>query len=103
MHSTHRIQDLPYLLAGKHRRETLRLLGTHGVQGSDKWLLQHFRVQKQQRAERLVLGRCGDVLLYSQVGEKGFDLNDTHLLGMALVVKEDVARNPGHVGFFGAQ
>ena len=32
--------------------------------------------------------------------EKGFNFNRTHLLRMSLVVKQDEATNPLHIGFF---
>jgi hypothetical protein len=34
--------------------------------------------------------------------EKCFDFSFAYLLGMVLIVKEDVAANPLHVGFFSA-
>jgi hypothetical protein len=34
------------------------------------------------------------------MGEEGFNLRVTHFLGVALVVKEDVATNPLNVGLF---
>jgi hypothetical protein len=50
------------------------------------------------------------VLLQSQVGEKRADpsassgqvLGRVHVLGVACVVKQDVARDPAYVGLFGA-
>ena len=38
----------------------------------------------------------------AQVGEKGLDFRRTHVLGMAFVVQQDVARDPADVGLFGA-
>ena len=48
------------------------------------------------------MGGGGDVLLDGQVGEEDCDFDAPHILGMALVVKEDVAFNPTNVGLFGA-
>jgi hypothetical protein len=36
------------------------------------------------------------------VGEKGFDLGAAHVVGVALVVEQDIARDPPDVGFLGA-
>jgi len=44
-------------------------------------------VEKQERAERLVLCRSGDIFVGGQVGKKFLDILCTHFGGMALVVK----------------
>jgi len=56
-----------------------------------------------RRAERAWFwGEGGDLLIYGQVGEKGLDFGVAHLGGMAFVVEQDVAPDPVHVGFLGA-
>jgi hypothetical protein len=50
----------------------------------------------------LVLGRGGDATLDREVVEEGDNLRPTHLVGVALAVKEDVAFGPVEVGLLGA-
>ena len=64
--------------------------------------MQDVAVEKQERAQRLVLGRSGNPTLDRQGAEKASDLGRAHLGGMALAVEEDVATDPPDVGFLGA-
>jgi hypothetical protein len=57
-------------------------------------------VEEEDGAEGLVLGGGGDVAFDGKVTEKGFDLGNAHVLGMTLVVKQNVTPNPLNVGFF---
>lgn len=65
-----------------------------------KRMRQHVTVQEVIGIEGLVLGGGGDFLVYSQVGEEGFDLRCTHVPGMAFVVEEDETLDPVNVGLF---
>jgi hypothetical protein len=47
-----------------------------------------------------VLSRSSHIAFRSQAGEKGFDLRLSHVLGMALVVKDDKPDDPSGMGFF---
>ena len=64
--------------------------------------MQHLAVQEFQGTQRLVLRGGGDFLIHGQVSEKGFHFCATHVLGVALVVKQDKAFDPVRVGLFGA-
>jgi hypothetical protein len=56
--------------------------------------MQHFSVKEQQRTESLVLGGSGNLTLHRQVSEKGIDFFAAHLLGVSLVVKQDISTDP---------
>ena len=51
--------------------------------------------------EGLVLGGWRDIN-HGQVGEESFDLGNSHVFGVPLVMKEDETFDPGDVGFLGA-
>ena len=55
-------------------------------------------IYKEQGTQSLILSGCCHLFLNGQVGEEGFNIRDAHLLGMALMMKQDVAANPLHVG-----
>src|SRR6185312_3846764 len=63
-------------------------------------LLKDYPVQKQQSAQGLHLGRSTDLPLHRQVGEESVDLLLSHLPGVTLPMKEDVAPNPVKVRLF---
>lgn len=60
-------------------------------------------VEKYQCVERLVLCECSDVPVPGEVIEEGDDLRLTHVLWVALVVKQDEALGPAEVGLRGAE
>jgi hypothetical protein len=45
----------------------------------------------------------GDIQIHGQVGQERFNLSVAHVFRMALVVKQDEARDPIHIGFFGTE
>ena len=49
---------------------------------------------KEQGTQRLILSGCCHLFLNDQVGEKGFNVRNAHILGMTLTVKQDIAANP---------
>lgn len=63
--------------------------------------LQHILIGKQQGIERLVLDRGGYILIFCQMGEKGFNLCGAHFGGVAFVAKEDMAPGPVDIIFLG--
>ncbi len=50
-----------------------------GVDATFQRPLEDDLIEEEQRAHRLVLGRCGDVLVDRQMGEEGFDFALAHL------------------------
>ena len=59
---------------------------------------EHIAVEEQQGAEGLVLGGGRDLLLHREVRQKGLDVRGSHVLGMALIVEENVSFDPGDIG-----
>jgi len=53
--------------------------------------VENFAVEEEDGAEYLVLCGCGDSVLCGEVDEKGVDLGGTHVVRIALIVKEDEA------------
>lgn len=100
MHTVQRLQHTDNLLTGEDGWETLGLLGAYSVNGAVQRLLQDLGVEEQQRAQGLILGGRGDTLLDREVGQKGFDLGQVQLLGMAFAMEQDEALDPADVGFF---
>ena len=68
--------------------------GTHGVDLQVERLVQNMAIEKEQSAERLILCGSGNVLIHGEIGQEGLHLGCAHLLGMALVMKEDEALDP---------
>ena len=65
--------------------------------------LQHLPVKKQQRVERLVLGRSRDFLVHRQVGKERAHMLGIQFFWVPLAVIKDIALNPGAIRFLGAQ
>ena len=63
----------------------------------------HFSIEKQERAQRLILRRGRDLPLYREPGDKRAHLVLAHLGRVALAVEQDVAPNPGDVRLLGFQ
>ena len=66
-------------------------------------LVKHFRIQKEQRRERLILRRCTHGLLRSQTREECSHFGSAHLSGMPSVVKDDESTHPRRVGLNGTR
>ena len=60
-------------------------------------------VQEKERIQGLVLCGGGHAPLDGQVCQERLELAGTHLSGMALAVKQDVAANPTDVGLLGSR
>src|SRR5262249_57636561 len=59
-------------------------------------------VEKEQCAQRLIVGRRRHLALDREEAEKLRDFWRPHLGGMALAVKQDVPADPSDVGLLGA-
>ena len=64
--------------------------------------LEHLLVEKQHRAESLILRGSGNVLIDGQMSEKLGDLAFAHFGWVAFAMEKDVAPNPIHVSLLGA-
>jgi hypothetical protein len=60
-------------------------------------------IQKQDRRQRLVLGRCGDIAPHGKMGQKHRHLGLAHLRRMPLALEQDKPLDPIDVALLGAQ
>jgi hypothetical protein len=75
-------------------------LGPDGVDAAAEVLAEDLLIQKEEGAEGLVLGGGGDVVHDGEVAQEGFDFGNAHVLGMTLVMKQNVTSYPLNIGFF---
>jgi len=75
-----------------------RPLGVDEISQPLELSAQDLLIEKQQRRERLVLGRRTHFGFGRQIRKVGADLRLAHSLGMAFVVKQDEPANPASVG-----
>jgi hypothetical protein len=90
------------LVARHHDGQSPRLAGANDVHELPDLAVEEVAVEKQQRAQCLVLGRGADVAFNRQVCQEGVDLGLRQLRGMTQVVKADEAARPHHTGLFGS-
>ena len=81
----------------------LRRLGAHDAIEPGQLDFQDLAIHKEQSGLRLVLRRCGDVGVHSEMGQKGFDFGRTERRRMLLAVIVGVASNPLDVGLLRAK
>lgn len=86
---------------GEDGGEVARSAGAQGIDAIVEGNLENVAVEEEEGAEGLVLGGCGNVFDSGKVGDEGFDLRNTYILGMPFVVEENLAANPLDAGFFG--
>jgi hypothetical protein len=65
--------------------------------------LEHVTIEKEQGAERLILRRGAHMMLYSERGQKVFNLLFAQLGRVAFAMKENETLHPMYVGVFGPQ
>jgi hypothetical protein len=99
-HTLEALQEHSGFVASQHHGQAWRALGAYDVVEPGKIDLQNFAIEEQECAQRLVLGGSGHAAPHSEIGQEGRDLGAPHVGRMALVVEEDVALDPRHVGFF---
>ncbi len=85
--------------AGEHRGEVFGAAGALEAVEGGHVDLEHLAVEKDQRAERLVLRRGRGALAYGQVVEKGRDFGRPQVARVASVVKAYEGAHPGEPGF----
>lgn len=95
------IEDPGHLGAGEDDRKPGRPPGSHQAVEPFELDPQHLAVEKQDRAQGLVLGRRADVPLDGEMREKGGGLRLGQLPGMAHPVEPDVAADPSDVRLLG--
>jgi len=60
-------------------------------------------MEKQERAQCLILRGCSDVLVRREITQKGAHLLGAHFFGVTFPMEQDEALNPVHVYLFRAQ
>ena len=101
-HAGHFADDRHGLLMGENSWQTFGAVGADDIGWEDDLFLENVFVQELDGAERLVLGRGSNLTLVGKVGDVGLNFFGTHILWMALLVKENEACDPLDVGLFGA-
>jgi hypothetical protein len=91
-------EDGAHFCRGEDGREMVGALGSDGVDAAVKILLEHVLIQKEQGTQGLVLG--GDVFDDRKVAEESLNIGNTHILGVTLVMKQNVTFDPLNIGFF---
>jgi len=84
-----------HLVPGEDNGESFASFGADHV-------VEPWKVDLEDGAQRLVLGRRCDVATDSQRAQELSNFGSAHLGGVALAVKQDVAANPGDVRLFGS-
>lgn len=64
--------------------------------------LQDVPIKEQDRVERLILRRGGDIASYSKIAQKGCYLGGAHVTRVAFVVEQDEASDPLQIRLLGA-
>lgn len=65
--------------------------------------IENLAIEKENRADGLVLGGSSDSFLVGQSSDEFIDLCHAHLAGMALVVVQDKLSDPADIGVFGTE
>lgn len=84
-----------HLQSGQNHRKASRFLRPDDLVEPDKLPAEHKTVKEKDRAQRLVLGRRGDLPVGRQVGQKRLDIGFPHLQGMSNAVEPQEAGDPG--------
>ena len=99
-------QHRPHLGAGEDGRQAPWRAGSQHahrhLNGEFQDVAIEIEEEEEDGAAGLVLRRRGDVVLGGEVDQKGLDFRATHLAGMALLVKQNVATHPVDVALLGA-
>src|SRR5207245_11712453 len=66
-------------------------------------LFEHLAIERQERAQCLILRGCSDVLVGREITQKGAHLLGTHFFGVTFPMEQDEALNPVHVYLFSVQ
>ena len=83
--------------AGKDDGQFPRARNTLDVVDEVQFSVEYLLVKKQQRTESLILSRCGDALLDSEMSEKFGDFFLAHFVWMAFAMKKNESPYPINV------
>ena len=101
-HAAQLPKDCVDLLAREHERQARGLLGAGRLLEPGELAAEDVAVEKEKRAEGLVLGRGADVAREREVREVAGHRAGAELVGVPLAVEQDVAADPGEVRLLGA-
>ena len=94
--------DRAHFLPRENHGKSRRLLRAHDALHPAQLLPEHFLVQKQHRAQGLILRRRRHVARHRKMRQKRLDLQLAHFGGVPLAVEENKAPNPAGVCLLGA-
>lgn len=94
-------QHVPNFVHGQYYWEPRQPLDASQAAELANLQLQHVAIQKEDRIERLGLGRSRNVTPRGQVIDEGGDSFRADIPRMPLLVKENVVPDPVPIGFFG--
>jgi len=66
-------------------------------------LFEHLAIEKQERAQCLILRGCSGVLVGHEITQKSAHLLGAHFFGVTFPMEQDEALNPVHVYLFRSQ
>ena len=95
------MKDGSDLFAGQHDGQPGSALRPDDVVQPGQVLFEDVAIEKQNRAQGLVLGGRGDVPVDDESAQELRDLGASHLGRMASVVEEDEPADPRNVGLLG--
>ena len=95
----HCIEDPLDLLTGEHGGQAFGAFCAEVIKGNLYGLMKDLAVEEKDSLEGLILGRGSDIEVYREMGQKCLHFLRAHVFGMALVVEEDEALDPGDVSF----
>jgi hypothetical protein len=87
---------------GKDKGQLRRARNALDVVDEVQFSVEYLLIKKQQRTESLILSRCGDALLDSEMSEKVGDFFLAHVVRVAFAMKENVTANPIDIRLLGA-
>lgn len=96
-------EDSLDLVPGEDDRHADRPPGADDPVHPGEIAAQDFAIEEEDRAQRLVLGRCAHAAPYCKIGEEGGDLGLPHLHRVPLPVEEDEPEDPADVCLFRAE
>jgi hypothetical protein len=99
--AAHPFQHPTDFRARENHRQPLRPLGTDHRRQPRQVDLEHVAIEEQDRCQRLVLRRRGNLAGYSERGQKLLDFRRSHRSRMTAVVEPDEATNPVQVCLLG--
>jgi hypothetical protein len=94
------IEESLHIGARQNNGHSNRHPSAHDVFYPRKLNLENVAVQKQDRGERLVLGRCCDAAFDRQVRKELRDLRGRHVRRVSFAVEQNEAPNPLEIGSF---